>query len=277
MVFRGILMWAGRGRNYDNGNSVNLISKEAKIFSDLRRMIPERECGMVNRFDRIVIPVPDLRAAAKEYQQLLGVASSEPPVAQGDSPVVWLPLPNTVIELVEFAEGPAFVGGIVFVSAESPAQDEVVANARGLDIRLCDGARTSAIRARQQESADTELRVDHLVLRTANAAECIDLFGRQLGIRLALDQTVPEWGGRMLFFRTGKVTLEVIEPQRKKPDADNFWGIAYQCKDLEQTAAQLAARGITLSEIRPGRKQGSIVATVKSHCLGIPTLLIQHG
>ncbi len=232
---------------------------------------------MVNRFDRIVIAVPDLQAAAEEYQQLLGVASSEPPGALGDSPVVWLPLPNTVIELVESAGEPAFVGGIVFVSAESPVQDEAVANALGLDIRLCDGGRTSAIRASQREGDAAGLRVDHLVLRTVNAAECIDLFGRQLGIRLALDQTVPEWGGRMLFFRTGKVTLEVIESQRKKPDADNFWGIAYQCQDLEQTAAQLAARGITLSEIRPGRKQGSIVATVKSHCLGIPTLLIQQG
>ena len=277
MVFRGILMWTGRGRNYDNGNSVSPISKEAKIFSDQRPMIPERECAMVNRFDRIVIAVPDIQAAAEEYQQLLGVASSEPPGALRDSPVAWLPLSNTVIELVESAGDSAFIAGIVFVSAESSDQDEAVANTLGLDIRLCDGERTSTSRASQREGDTSGLWVDHLVLRTANAAECIDLFGGQLGIRLALDKTVPEWGGRMLFFRTGKLTLEVIESQREKPDADNFWGIAYQCHDLEQTAANLAARGISLSEIRPGRKQGSIVATLKSHSLGIPTLLIQQG
>jgi hypothetical protein len=81
----------------------------------------------------------------------------------------------------------------------------------------------------------------------------------------------------MLFFRTGKLTLEVIESQREKPGEDYFWGIAYQCADLEKTAARLTARGVALSGIRAGRKQGSVVATLKSHCLGIPTLLIGPG
>ena len=81
----------------------------------------------------------------------------------------------------------------------------------------------------------------------------------------------------MLFFRAGQLTLEVIESQREQPAEDYFWGIAYHCADLEQTVARLAARGVALSEIRAGRKQGSVVATVKSHCLGIPTLLIAPG
>jgi hypothetical protein len=40
-------------------------------------------------------------------------------------------------------------------------------------------------------------------------------------------------------------------------------------------ATILAQRGVTLSGIREGRKPGTRVATVKSHCLGIPTLLIE--
>lgn len=226
---------------------------------------------MVNTFDRIVIAVPDLQAAVPEYQQLLGA-----PVPLNKPTSAWFVLPNTVIELVQYSGNTAVIRGIVFGSETSPVGDEEVANTLGLDIRLCSGASTSDQRARQPEVEAGDFRVDHLVLRTTSAPDCIDLFGRQLGIRLALDQTVPEWGGRMLFFRTGKLTLEVIESQRETPTEDYFWGIAYQCADLEKTAAHLAARGVALSEIRAGRKQGSVVATVKSHCLGIPTLLIGH-
>jgi hypothetical protein len=227
---------------------------------------------MVKNFDRIVIAVPDLQAAIVAYQQLLGI-----PVSPGvsDQPSsAWFLLPNTVIELVQSRADKALINGIVFGSEAASTSDEAVGNTQGLDIRLCNGASTSDQRARQADSDAGDFSVDHLVLRTASANGCIDLFGRQLGIRLALDQSVPEWGGRMLFFRAGKLTLEVIESQREKTVEDYFWGIAYQCADLEKTAARLTERDVALSEIRAGRKPGSVVATVKSHCLGIPTLLI---
>jgi predicted enzyme related to lactoylglutathione lyase len=230
---------------------------------------------MVNNFDRIVITVPDLQAAIVAYQQLFGVPAAQE--ATDDPYAAWFLLPNTVIELVQSGGDGALISGIVFGSETVSAGDESVANTRGLDIRLSNGASTSSQRALQPDIDAGDFRVDHLVLRTASAAQCIDLFGRQLGIRLALDQSVPEWGGRMLFFRAGKLTLEVIESQREKPAEDYFWGIAYQCADLEKAAARLTARGVALSEIRAGRKQGSVVATVKSHCLGIPTLLIAPG
>ena len=66
-----------------------------------------------------------------------------------------------------------------------------------------------------------------------------------------------------------------IESLQEGVTADDFWGIPYRCRDLEQTARQLVGRGVSMSEIRAGRKPGSLVATVKSHCLGIPTLLLQ--
>ncbi len=40
-------------------------------------------------------------------------------------------------------------------------------------------------------------------------------------------------------------------------------------------AARLRAAGVSLSELRKGRKPGTRVATVKSHCLGLPTLLLE--
>ena len=79
----------------------------------------------------------------------------------------------------------------------------------------------------------------------------------------------------MLFFRAGKLTLEVIESDRDSTAANFFWGIAFGCKDISQMSGILAQRGVALSDIRDGRKPGTRVATIKSHCLGIPTLLIE--
>jgi hypothetical protein len=115
--------------------------------------------------------------------------------------------------------------------------------------------------------------VDHIVLRSSDAEDCIRLFGGDLGMRLALDQSVPEWGGRMLFFRCGKLTLEVIQG-RDAPAQDHFWGVTYYCPDLTATLAALDAAGVAHSGERLGRKPGTRVATVKSHTLNIPTLLI---
>jgi hypothetical protein len=230
---------------------------------------------MVSTFERIMIAVPALAEAAASYRLLLGL---EPALMEGEAPArARFQLPNTTIELVESAGEESRLQGIVFGAAGAGACDQPLANSRGLDIRLCAPGGGALPGAGAKERAPGELRVDHLVLRTTDATACIDLFGRRLGIRLALDKTVPEWGGRMLFFRTGKLTLEVIEALQERPAADYFWGIAFQCGDLERTALELARRGVSLSGIRPGRKPGSLVATVKSHCLGIPTLFLQPG
>ena len=227
---------------------------------------------MVSSFDRIVIAVPDLANAVAQYGLLLGVTPVACTDANGRS-VAWAVLPNTVIELVQLGPKAALISGIVFEDPGSGATPAAVANTRGLDLGLCDGVATGEFRSRHPQS--DSLWVDHLVLRTADADNCVQLFANQLGIRLALDKTAPQWGGRMLFLRAGKLTLEIIEPERDLPEQDHFWGIAYQCRDLEQTARQLEQRGVELSAIRQGRKPGTRVATLKSHSLGIPTLLIE--
>ena len=225
-------------------------------------------------FDRIVIAVPDLTAAVAQYQQLLGVAPYRITNARG-LPAAWIGLPNTILELVTGEVHQPCIQGLVF-SAEAGADgDRPVPNSLQLDITLCDGQAALDFRQDQVEAQLTGLRVDHLVLRTGDADACIDLFAGTLGMRLALDKTVPEWGGRMLFFRAGKLTLEVIESDRDSTAANSFWGIAFACEDISQMSGILAQRGVALSDIRDGRKPGTRVATVKSHCLGIPTLLIE--
>ena len=225
---------------------------------------------MVNGFDRIVVAVPEPGAAEAAYRELLG----RPPLAYEPGVVAaqsrCFDLGNTVVELVPGEKEHSYIRGIVFAASDMAAA--TIPSSRGLDIRVCDGEATAALRAHVEPG---ELRVDHLVLRTGDAEACIALFGEQLGMRLALDQTVPDWGGRMLFFRSGKMTLEIIESAADHKVRDKFWGIAYQCVNIDKTCERLAESGVQLSSIRAGRKAGTRVATVKSHCLGLPTLLVQ--
>jgi hypothetical protein len=229
---------------------------------------------MTMLFDRIVIAVPDLSAAGRQYRCLFDREPYRCESAAGE-PVDWWGLPNTVIELVQRKITAPRIAAIVFSAPNAENEEQSVTNSLGLDIRLGSGRHTADFRSAQPEQQCTRLSVDHLVLRTNDADACIELFSGQLGIRLALDKTVPEWGGRMLFFRTGKLTLEVIESDDGDAADNCFWGIAYQCQKLDSAASELVGRGVALSDLRDGRKPGTRVATVKSHCLEIPTLLIQ--
>lgn len=117
---------------------------------------------------------------------------------------------------------------------------------------------------------------DHVVVMTSDAEACKKIFGEQLGLRLALDQSKPEWGVRQLFFRLGGVTLEIVEPldASKKPAADSFAGLAWNVPDIAAWRERGLAGGADVSEVRPGRKEGTSVATLKNLTHAVPTLLI---
>lgn len=118
--------------------------------------------------------------------------------------------------------------------------------------------------------------VDHVVIMTPDAEAAKELFGSKLGIRLALDQTKPEWGVRQLFFRVGGVTIEVVEPldRTKAPKADFFWGLAWKAHGVAPVRARLLRSGVDISELRTGRKKGTEVATIRNPTHGVPTLLV---
>ena len=119
-------------------------------------------------------------------------------------------------------------------------------------------------------------RLDHVVIHTNDPEGLISLYRDTYGIRLALDQTVEKWGGRMLFFRLNHTTLEVISKEDDKEPVDSFWGLAWIVKDIKATYNRLIAEGLEVTEVKDGRKPNTLVATVKSHTCNIPTLLIQH-
>ena len=211
---------------------------------------------MVHQFLKIHIAVPDIEEATYEFG-VLADALGLPQTRHS-----WA-LSNTSLELEMGIDTLAHISGLTLaVDSRVPAPR----NTRGLNLTLLPG---------EPVDIPTDgVAVDHIVLQSADAQDCIRLFRDQLGIRLALDQTVEEWGGRMLFFRAGKMTLEVIENSQDKPLQDCFWGITFLCPDMDAAHSALTAAGVALSELRPGRKPGTRVASLKSHTLGIPCLLV---
>ena len=80
----------------------------------------------------------------------------------------------------------------------------------------------------------------------------------------------------MLFFRTNHMSIEVIGSSKYDAELDHLWGLALKTDDIETTHARLVESNVAVSEVREGRKAGTRVCTVKSHCLDVPTLLVQH-
>jgi len=147
----------------------------------------------------------------------------------------------------------------------------------GLDVDEANGLRIHLTEANLYPLATDNVvqrRIDHIVLRTNDGDACVRLFAEQLQLRLALDQEKPAWGGRMLFFRTGKLTLEVIAPEGGLKAGDYFWGFALKIADMDAEHARLQSAEVNISELRDGRKPGTRVATVKSHSGGVPALLV---
>lgn len=236
---------------------------------------------MITGFERIIIETPDIAAALTEYGLLFGEltptkAEAAIDLKEKDRPQALIPLANVALAIKACAaiKKPRIMGISLLDDSAKDTPAALMPRPRGLEIYHT--AKRHGPSAGTAPSGITA--VDHLVLMSTDADDCIQTFGEQgLGIRLALDQKMPEWGGRMLFFRVGKMTLEVIHNQENPPKQDFFWGITYQCANLESTLAYLDTNDVAHSPLRTGRKPGTVVATLNSGDLGIPTLLIQHG
>ena len=119
-------------------------------------------------------------------------------------------------------------------------------------------------------------KLDHVVIQTNDADGFIDIYRDAYNIRLALDKYVKEWKSRMLFFRTNKTTIEVIEKKDDKDPTDRLWGLSWNVDSIEQAHKRLIDHGIEVTPIKKGIKENTLVATIKSHTSNVPTLLIEH-
>ncbi len=119
-------------------------------------------------------------------------------------------------------------------------------------------------------------RMDHVVINSNDPDGLVELYRDKYGIRLALDQFVEQWGGRMLFFRTNHTTIEAIGVKKDGLPKDSLWGLAWTTKDIKKAHKRLLDAGVNITDVKDGRKPNTLVATIKSHCSNIPTLLIEH-
>jgi catechol 2,3-dioxygenase-like lactoylglutathione lyase family enzyme len=125
-------------------------------------------------------------------------------------------------------------------------------------------------------SASPILGLDHVVISTEDPERAAALYGARLGLDMALDRSHQEWG-HLMFFRCGDLIVEVVK--RPVADADlthdKLWGLSWRVADIEATRARLVAAGISVSEVRAGRKPGTRVVSVRSGTCGVHTLLLE--
>lgn len=253
---------------------------------------------MITGLDHVAIAVEDLPLAVEQYTLLLGLPPRASSETQGRRAALFV-LSNARILLLEadtrlygvealglsIAQDPQLgAAGIACLPLRShPAEIDVPDaeparlwalardTARELSLRLV--ARASPpLPAATSFGTDCVEALDHVVIRSAAPDQAVALYNGALGIRLALDRALG--GVRMLFFRTGGVTIEVIA-DASAGSADAFYGLAYRVRDLEAAHLRLTAAGLVLTEPRAGRKPGTHVFSVRSATCGVPTLFIR--
>jgi catechol 2,3-dioxygenase-like lactoylglutathione lyase family enzyme len=134
-----------------------------------------------------------------------------------------------------------------------------------------------ALRPPDGDPAAAAAALDHVVVWSRDLAAAAALYGDALGLRLALDRSFEARGVRILFFRVGSATLEVVgrlDGSGAASEPDRFGGLAWRVGDVEAARARLAAADFDVSEVRAGAKPGTRVCTVRSRTRGVPTLLI---
>ncbi|TXL69613.1 glyoxalase [Vineibacter terrae] len=119
-------------------------------------------------------------------------------------------------------------------------------------------------------------RLDHMVIHSQNPERAVALYGGRLSLDLRLDLTSADWGLRLLYFRCADVIVEISHflATRASDDPDMLWGLAWRAADIGAAQAQLAQAGIAVSDIRPGRRPGTRVFTVRDNRARVPTLVI---
>ncbi|THD74221.1 MAG: glyoxalase [Phenylobacterium sp.] len=261
---------------------------------------------MIEGLDHVAVAVRDFDAAVEGYRRLLG---REPELEPRDGAMrAWFHLQNTALEVIApSGDGPAGdrlrarldeSGEGLWIAAftvdDLTAAAQLIAR-RGLDVEpvgtvvrvrtaglqfvLTPGRKGAAPSPAIGPETAAIPALDHIVVHTPNPDRALGLYGAKFGLDLRLDRSNETWGVRQLFFRCGGTVFEV-GASLKTPVSDgpdSFGGLAWRVADPDAVHARLAAAGFDLSEVRPGRKPGTKVFTVRDAPGGAPTLMIQQS
>lgn len=246
---------------------------------------------MISGLDHIELTVRDADKGARELSDVLGRTATSPP---GEQKCGYVRLQFDNIALIVRrgdADNSAAVLRPVFrcsdleVAAHRLARRALPGRMNGdcdrwdIDVGATHGVPISvtAAAAVATVAGDQDiLGLDHIVIRTPDAERAVALYGGRLGLDLRLDRTNPKFGSRMLFFVCGDLVVEITQDLKAGVGSgpDRIWGLAWRARAIEDAHARMLANGVAVSELRDGRRPGSQVFTVKSHTLGVPTLVI---
>jgi catechol 2,3-dioxygenase-like lactoylglutathione lyase family enzyme len=256
---------------------------------------------MIVGLDRIRIKAADLAGAATATERLLGrtiTASEEDAFVQLD---------NTALELTPSDDSVDGLSGIAFEITDAdaalracerralkPSAPVAFAESAGatmregrhidLDVEATFGVPTTLVAYAKSDlarpttnAAGAVTGLDHVVIHTTHPNRAAALYGARLGLDMRLDRTEPKWGARLMFFRCGDLIVEVVHNLAEEPSAapDKLWGLSWRVANADAAHTRLKASGFDLSEIRPGRKPGTRVFTVRNNTLGVPTLMVE--
>jgi catechol 2,3-dioxygenase-like lactoylglutathione lyase family enzyme len=253
---------------------------------------------MITALDRIVAQTPDIVSATLLTERLFQRAGV------GDEEGTSFRLDNVAFDLT-LAESKG-LGGLAFVVADAgeafrtcqrralgPSESVAFAEAHGntlrqghridLDVAATFGVPISLVayaqyaRDAKQPDEGAVTGLDHVVIRTTHPNRAAALYGARLGLDMRLDRTEPKWGARLMFFRCGDLIVEIVHHLAEEPSSapDKLWGLSWRVANADASHARLKANGFDLSEIRPGRKPGTRVFTVRNNTLGVPTLVVE--
>src|SRR5262245_35170920 len=207
----------------------------------------------------VCIGSDDLAGAIRAYRLLLDVPGS--PLAGGGAR---FQLGSGSVDVVGGTPG---LHALRFVAAEAGPPPST----HGIALTIEPAIETSV-------PPDPVAAIDHVVVHTTDPARAIALWRDRPGFRLALDRKFPERGLRLVFFRSGGITLEYASPlpvPTGQQGDDRLHGVSYRVPDLAARRDRLLAAGVDVSEMRRGMRPGTTVATVRSGTAGVPTLLLQ--
>jgi catechol 2,3-dioxygenase-like lactoylglutathione lyase family enzyme len=250
---------------------------------------------MIHALDRVTIAASCLPDAARAYETLLGRR------AQDGNGGASIQLSNVRLDLVaDCSHGPGLTA-LAFGVADLDGCERLLSR-RGLPVQRPANLGSACLLADRQATYGVPLEfyrrpqdleaplspaqpgaeatavtaLDHLVIRTPNPERAIALYAGRLGLSLRLDRSHADWGARLLFFRCGALTIELVHDLKDGvgEGEDRLWGLSWCVGDVLGAHARLRAAIVELSEVRSGRRPGTAVFTVRSHNAGVATLLI---
>jgi len=268
---------------------------------------------VIEALSRVTVAVADLDLAASAYEALLGRPGARHE-AQGGARHALFQLSNMALDLIQpdgvgssgeqararLAAAGEGLWSLVFAVSDlaearrmlgrrgAPASDPGEGAAPGArDCAMIDPQATHGVsialtqtqapcRSRPAFAADEVHGLDHVVIRTTNPDRALALYAARLGLDFRLDRSNRQWGSRLMFFRCGDCVIEVGAaldvPVSAAPD--QLSGLAWRVRDPDGAHERMASARLDVSAVRPGRKPGTRVFTVRSGIAGGPALVI---